>query len=53
MFTTGKEGIGCEISYENEKDIQQKLAKFVQLLGILNNTFKTNLSPHISWNKSV
>jgi hypothetical protein len=26
--------LGCEISYENEKDIQQKLAKFPQILGI-------------------
>ena len=31
---------GCEISYENEKDIQQKLAKVAQILGILNSTFK-------------
>ena len=35
--------LGYEISYENEKDIQQKLAKFSQLLGILNNTFKSTL----------
>jgi hypothetical protein len=35
--------LGCEISYENEKDIQQKLVKFVQIQGILNNTFKPNL----------
>jgi hypothetical protein len=28
--------LGCEISYENKKAIQQKLAKFVQILGILN-----------------
>jgi hypothetical protein len=26
--------LGCEISYENEKDIQQKLTKFAQILGI-------------------
>jgi len=32
-----------EISYENEKDIQQKLAKFAQILGILNGIFKPNL----------
>ena len=25
---------GCEISCENEKDIQQKLEKFAQILGI-------------------
>jgi len=30
--------LGCEISYENEKDIRQKLAKFAKVLGILNNT---------------
>jgi len=27
------------------KNIQQKLAKFVQLLGILNDTFKPTLNP--------
>jgi hypothetical protein len=32
--------LGCKISYKNEKDIQQKVAKFAQILGILNNTFK-------------
>jgi hypothetical protein len=32
-----------EISYENEKDIQQKPVKFAQLLGIINNTFKPTL----------
>jgi hypothetical protein len=32
--------LGCEISNENGKDIQQKLAKFAQILRILNNTFK-------------
>jgi hypothetical protein len=32
--------LGCEISYENENVIQQKLPKFVQILGILYNTFK-------------
>jgi len=26
--------LGCEISCENEKDIQQKLAKLAQILGI-------------------
>jgi hypothetical protein len=30
--------LGCKISYENEKYIQQKLAKFAQILGILNNS---------------
>jgi hypothetical protein len=33
----------CEISSENEKDIQQKPAKFAEILGILNNTFKPTL----------
>jgi len=28
MFTKSKEYIGCEISYENKKDIQQKLENF-------------------------
>ena len=31
--------LGCEISHENEKDIHQKLAKFLQILRILKNTF--------------
>jgi hypothetical protein len=33
----------CETSCENEKDIQQKLAKFAQILGIEKNTFKPTL----------
>ena len=35
--------LGCEISYENEKDIKQKVVKFAQILGILNNTSKPTL----------
>jgi hypothetical protein len=35
--------LGCEICYENEKDIQQKVAKFAQIVGIPNNTFKQSL----------
>jgi hypothetical protein len=35
--------LGCEIFYQNEKDIQQKLARLAQILGILNNTFKLTL----------
>ena len=27
--------VGCEISYENEEDVEQKLAKVVQILEIL------------------
>jgi hypothetical protein len=34
--------LSCENSYENEKDIQQKLAEVFPILRILN-TFKTNL----------
>jgi hypothetical protein len=34
--------LSCGISYENEKVIQQKLAKFSEILGILNHTFKLN-----------
>jgi hypothetical protein len=37
------EYLGCEISYENERDIQQNLATVLQILGILTNTFKPNL----------
>jgi hypothetical protein len=35
--------LGCEISNENDRDIQQKLAKFAQILGILNIIFKLTL----------
>jgi hypothetical protein len=35
--------LSCEIAYGSEKDIQQKVAKFAQVLGILNNTFKRTL----------
>jgi len=33
----------CEISCENEKDVEQKLTKFAPILGIINNDFKPNL----------
>jgi hypothetical protein len=33
----------CEISYETEKVIQQKLAKVSEILGILNNIFEPTL----------
>jgi len=37
--------LGCEISYENEKDIhQQNLEKCSQILGILNNTFRLRVT---------
>jgi hypothetical protein len=32
--------LSCEISYENEKGVRQKLGKLAQILGILNNTLK-------------
>jgi hypothetical protein len=35
--------LGCTISYENEKDIQQTSTKFPQIVGIRNNTFKPTL----------
>jgi hypothetical protein len=35
--------IGCEISYEYGKGIQQKLAKFAQTLATINNIFKPTL----------
>ena len=34
---------GCEISCENEKNIQQKPAQFAQILRIVNNTLKPPL----------
>jgi hypothetical protein len=40
--------LGCETSYENEGDIQQKLAKFAQKWEILNNIFKPALVQKIS-----
>ena len=39
---------GFEISCENEKDIQQKLAKFTKIRGILNSIFKPTLVPKFS-----
>jgi transposase len=35
--------LGCNISYQEEKDIYSKITKFVQILGLLNNTLKPNL----------
>jgi len=35
--------LDCDISYENETNIQQKLSKFAQILGILNNTLEPYL----------
>jgi hypothetical protein len=33
----------CQVLYESEKDIQQKITKFTTILGIVSNTFKLNL----------
>ena len=38
----------CEFSYENGKGIQQNLAKFAQVLGILCSTFKLTLVQNFS-----
>jgi hypothetical protein len=35
--------LGCYISYQEEKDIHSKITKFLQILGLLNNTLKPNL----------
>jgi len=43
--------LGCEISYENGKDIQPTPAKFSEILGILNDTYKPQFGPEIFNNK--
>jgi hypothetical protein len=35
--------LGCNISYQEEKDTHSKNTKFLQILGLLNNTLKPNL----------
>jgi hypothetical protein len=35
--------LGCNISYQEEKDIHSKITIFLQILGILSNTLKPNL----------
>jgi hypothetical protein len=35
--------LGCNISYQDEKDIHSKITKFLQILGLLNNTLKPDL----------
>jgi hypothetical protein len=35
--------LGCNISYQEEKDIHSKIRKLLQILGLLNNTLKTNV----------
>jgi hypothetical protein len=32
--------LGLKISYENGKDVPQKIAKYAKIMGILNNIFK-------------
>jgi hypothetical protein len=36
--------LGCNISYQEERDIHSKITKFLQILGLLNNTLKPNLT---------
>jgi len=44
--------LGCEISYENEKDIhQQNPEKCSQILGILNNTFRLRVTSDQKFSK--
>jgi hypothetical protein len=43
---------GYEVSYENGKDIQQKLAKFAQILVIQNNTLTPTLKQKFSMMKA-
>jgi hypothetical protein len=35
--------LGCNISYQEEKHIHSKITKFLQILGLLNNTLEPNL----------
>jgi hypothetical protein len=35
--------LGCNISYQEEKDIHSKITKSLQILGLLNNALKPNL----------
>jgi hypothetical protein len=35
--------LGCNISYQGEKDIHSKITKFLQILGLLNNTLTPDL----------
>jgi hypothetical protein len=35
--------LGCNISYQEEKDIYSKITNFLQILWLLNNTLKPNL----------
>jgi transposase len=35
--------LGCNISYQEEKDIHSKTTTFLQILGLLNNTLKPDV----------
>jgi hypothetical protein len=54
MFTTSKsfKYPCCQISYENEKDIQQKRPKFAQIMGILKH-FYTDFGPEVYKNLGI
>jgi hypothetical protein len=43
----------CEISCGTERNNKQKLSKFAQIMEILNNTFKPNLSLQIFKDKRI
>jgi hypothetical protein len=45
--------LGYEISYGNEKDVQQLPAKFAQKLGNLKKHFSTKFGPEVIKNKSI
>jgi hypothetical protein len=34
--------LGCLLSYEGEKDLQEKIIRFQEIVGISNNTFMPN-----------
>jgi len=42
MYNKNFKYLGCETAYEHEKMLKN-IAKFAQILGILNNTFKPTL----------
>jgi hypothetical protein len=45
--------LGCEISYENGKDIQPTPAKFSEILGFINDTYKPHFGPEMFNNRST
>jgi hypothetical protein len=44
---------GCKIAYGNKKDVQEQVAKFVQILGNSKQHFSTNHGPEIIVNNST